>query len=55
MLIKIVSKFSGKLQKVMKLGKKLSKTRKRLSSGKISVSFRTILEKFENQQKTLGK
>ena len=31
------------------------KTRERLLFEKFSVSFRTILGKFENQQKTLGK
>ena len=49
-------KILGKLRKVMKLGRML--LIKRLSdyfSEKFSVSFRTIFEKFGNQQKILGK
>ena len=48
-------KILGNLQKAIKFGNAVDKARERLFFGKLSVSFRTIFEKFENQQKTLGK
>ena len=49
-------KILGKLRKVYETRENVfDKIRERLFFGKFSVSFRTILGKFENQQKTLGK
>ena len=50
--IKIVSKFSESYETQENA---FDKTRERLFFGEFSVSFRTILGKFENQQRSLGK